>query len=187
MKHIIDEEVSLRLFTEDDNKEYYNLIIDSKSYLKKWVTWVDSVESEEDASESLKLRIEGLVESGGYPMFFAIIYKGKIAGTIGFNDIEKINGVGELGYWLGKDFQRKGIMSRAFKAVIDYGFKELGLNRIEAYIAAGNERSKALPKRFGFLEEGRIRQAEWLYDHYEDELVYGLLVEEWKGQFNAIK
>ncbi|WP_337019092.1 GNAT family protein [Oceanobacillus massiliensis] len=180
LKHIIDEEVSLRLFTEDDDEEFYNLLIDSKSHLKKWITWVDSVESKADADESLKLRIQGLAENCGYPMWFVIMYKGKIAGTIGFNDIEKTNGVGELGYWLGKDFQRKGIMSRAFKAVIDYGFLELGLNRIEAYIAAGNERSKALPKRFGFLEEGRIRQAEWLHDHYEDEIIYGLLAADWK-------
>lgn len=180
LKHIIDEEVSLRLFTEDDSKEFYNLLIDSKAHLKKWITWVDAVESKGDANESLKLRIEGLVESGGYPMWFAIMYKGKIAGTIGFNDIDKSNKVGELGYWLGKDFERKGIMSRAFEAVVDYGFKERELNRIEAYIAAGNERSKALPKRFGFLEEGRIRQAEWLYDHYEDEIVYGLLAADWK-------
>lgn len=175
------------MFTEDDREEFYNLIIDSKTHLKKWITWVDTVESKEDAGESLKLRIEGLVESGGYPMWFAIIYKGKVAGTIGFNDIDKTNRVGELGYWLGKDFQRKGIMSRAFKAVINYGFKELGLNRIEAYIAAGNERSKALPNRFGFLEEGRIGQGEWLYDHYEDEIVYGLLAEDWEKEFNTIK
>ncbi|WP_245799234.1 GNAT family N-acetyltransferase [Virgibacillus siamensis] len=180
LKHIIDEEVSLRMFTEDDLEEFYNLIFNSKIHLKKWVTWVDSVEKQEDAEESLKLRIEALLESGGYPMWFAVIYKGEIAGTIGFNDIDKTNRVGEeLGYWLGEKFQRKGIMLRAFKAVINYGFKDLGLNKIEAYIAAGNGRSKALPERFGFLEEGRIRQAEWLYDHYEDEIIYGLLAEEY--------
>lgn len=183
-EHIIDNEVSLRLFAEDDKEEFYNLLADSKDHLKKWITWVDSVKCIEDAEESLKLRIGGLVESGGYPMWFAIIYKEEIAGTIGFNDIDKVNGVGELGYWLGEKYQRQGIMSKAFKVIISYGFKELNLNRIEAYIAAGNERSRVLPKRFGFLEEGRIRQAEWLYDHYEDEIVYGLLSEDWKKEFN---
>jgi len=179
IEHIVDEEVSLRLFTNDDSEEFYNLVIDSKKHLEKWLTWVGSVESKEDTDESLKLRIESLVENSGYPMWFAIIYKGKISGTIGFNDIDKTNGVGELGYFLGESFQQKGIMSRAYKTIIDYGFKILSLNRIEAYIANGNERSKALPRRFGFLEEGKIRQAEWLYDHYEDEIVYGLLAEDY--------
>ncbi|WP_228409458.1 GNAT family N-acetyltransferase [Radiobacillus deserti] len=180
MRHIIDEEVSLRMFTEDDIEEFYNLLNNSKQHLKKWITWVDSVKNKEDAGKSIKLKIEGLVENGGYPTWFAIINEGKIAGTIGFNDIDKTNRVGELGYWLGKNFQQKGIMSRAFKAVIDYGFTELGLNRIEVYIAAGNRRSRALPERFGFLKEGIIRQAEWLYNHFEDEIIYGLLAEDWK-------
>lgn len=97
----------------------------------------------------------------------------------GFNDIDEDNNVGKMGYFLAEPFQQKGIMSRAYNAVIDYGFETLGLNRIEAYIADGNERSKALLRRFGFTEEGKIRQAEWLYDHYEDEIIYGLLAEEW--------
>lgn len=163
----------------DDSQEFYHLIIHSKEHLEKWLTWVNSVESIEDTDESLKLRIERLVENKGYPMWFAIIYKGKLAGAIGFNDMDEDNNVGEMGYFLGEPFQQKGVMSRAYKAVIDYGFETLGLNRIEAYIADGNERSKALPRRFGFTEEGKIRQAEWLYDHYEDEIIYGLLAEEW--------
>lgn len=179
-EHKIDNDVSLRMFTEDDAEEYYQLITNSKLHLKQWITWVESVESEEDTNESLKLRIEGLVRNGGYPTWFAIIYKGKMAGTIGFNEIDKFNGVGELGYWLGKDFQGKGVMSRAFKTIIDYGFKELSLNRIEVYIAAGNERSRALAEHFGFLEEGRIRQKEWLNDHYEDQIIYGILAKDWK-------
>lgn len=163
----------------NDSVEFYNLIINSKGCLEKWLTWVESVESKEDTDESLKLRIMRLVENKGYPTWFAIIYKEKLAGTIGFNDIDEDNNVGEMGYFLGESFQQKGVMSRAYKTVIDYGFKTLGLNRVEVYIADGNENSKALPKRFGFTEEGKIRQAEWLYDHYEDEIVYGLLAEEW--------
>lgn len=176
----IDNDVSLRMFTEDDAEEYYHLIVDSKQHLKQWITWVEAVESQNDTNESLKQRIEGLVENGGYPKWFAIIYKGRIAGTIGFNEVDKFNNVGELGYWLGRGFQGKGVISRAFKTVIDYGFKELSLNRIEVYIAAGNERSRAIPEKFGFIEEGRIRKTEWLNDHYEDQIIYGILAEEWK-------
>jgi ribosomal-protein-serine acetyltransferase len=40
-------------------------------------------------------------------------------------------------------------------------------------------KSRALPKRLGFTEEGIIREAEWLYDHYEDHVVYGLLKKEY--------
>ena len=180
ISHEIDQEVSLRLFTEDDEEEFYQLIMNSKEHLKPWITWIDSVNSQEDTNKSLALRIEVLAENGGYPMWFAIIYNGQMAGTIGFNEIDKVNRIGEIGYWLGKEFQGKGIMSKSFTAVLDYGFQLLKLNRIEAFIAAGNERSRALPEKFGFEEEGRVRQAEWLYDHYEDQIIYGLLAEDWK-------
>ena len=176
----IDEEISLRIFNEGDAKEFYNLTIHSKEHLRKWLGWLDQIESLEDITQYIRTRLKIMAEDGGYLKSFAIIYKGKIAGTIGFNAFNKGNKSGVVGYWIGENFQGKGIMSRALKAVIDYGFKELGLNRIEVCVATENEKSRALPERFGFTEEGILRQAEWLYDHYVDHIVYGLLREEWE-------
>src|SRR5699024_9450032 len=113
--------------------------------------------------------------TGGFPKSFAIIYKEEIVGTIGFSTIDYTNGIGMVGYWLGEEFQGKGIMTKAFDSLIEYGFEILRLNRIEVRVAVENEKSRALPERFGFREEGRIRQAEWLYDHYVDHILYGLL------------
>lgn len=180
----IDEEVSLRLFKEDDAEEFYKLTIESKPYLKEWLGWLDNIKSLEDSANNIKSRIKALVENGGYPKSFAIIYKGEIAGTIGFNDLNEINRTGVVGYWLGEKFQGKGIMTKAFRALIEYGFTELKLNRIEVSVAINNQKSRALPERFGFTKEGELRQAEWLYDHFVDHTIYGLLAEEWnrKGQ-----
>lgn len=178
--HMIDEEISLRLFNEDDAEEFYNLTISSKPYLKEWLGWLENIKSVEDSYSNIKSRLNGLVENGGYPKSFAIIYRGEIAGTIGFNDINKTNRIGVVGYWIGEQFQGKGIMSKAFKTIIDYGFNELNLNRIEVTVGVGNQKSRALPERFGFTKEGKIRQEEWLYDHFVDHIIYGLLAEEWK-------
>ncbi len=72
-------------------------------------------------------------------------------------------------------------MTRACKAIIDHTFKDLGLHRVEIRCAAENFKSQAIPERLGFAREGVIRQAEWLYDHFEDHVVYGLLAPEWPG------
>lgn len=173
--HKIDEEVSLRMFHEGDAEEFYHLIMNSKLYLKEWLGWLDYIKSVEDTRKNIKERLKDFVENGGYPKSFAIIYKGSIAGTIGFNEINKMNKTGTVGYWLGENFQRNGIMTKALQALIDYGFKELGLHKIEIRVATENKKSRALPERFGFVEEGKIKQAEWLYDHYVDHVVYGLL------------
>lgn len=177
--HKIDEDILLRMFNEDDAEEFFNLTMSSKEYLKEWLGWLDYTNKVEDTLENIKSRLKEFVENGGYPKSFAIIYKGKIAGTIGFNEISKANKIGTIGYWLGEAFQGRGIMTKALKAIIEYGFSELGLNRIEVCVAVGNKKSRALPERLGFTEEGTIRQAEWLYDHYVDHVIYGLLKEEW--------
>jgi ribosomal-protein-serine acetyltransferase len=176
--HKVDDEVSLRLFTKDDAAEFYNLTMSSKSYLKEWLGWLDYTKSVEDTEKNIQSRWKELIDNGGYPLSFAIIYNGKIAGTIGFNEIYRANKIGILGYWLGEEFQGKGIMSKAFKALMDYGFNDLKLNRIEVRVAVENTKSRALPERFGFKEEGYIRQAEWLYDHFVDHVLYGLLASE---------
>ena len=182
LSYKIDENISLRLFTENDANEFYHLTIESKEYLKEWLGLLDYTRDVEDTKRNIQSRIQELVNNGGYPQSFAIIYNGKIAGTIGFNEIQKANRVGVIGYWLGECFQNKGIMTKAFQALLIYGFQELHLNRIEVRVASENEKSKALPKKFGFLEEGKVRQAEWLYDHYVDHIIYGLLSSEWNKQ-----
>lgn len=71
-------------------------------------------------------------------------------------------------------------MTSVSKALTDYAFTELKLNKVEIRAAAENQKSRSIPERLGYKEEGTIRQAEWLYDHYVDHVVYGMLAEEWK-------
>ncbi|WP_110926377.1 GNAT family N-acetyltransferase [Bacillus massiliglaciei] len=177
--HKIDEDVSLRLFNEADAEEFYALTIRSKAYLKKWLGWLEHTKSAADTAQHIKAGLQEFAENGGHPKSFAILYQGKIAGTISFNTIDKVNRAGTIGYWLGEEFQGKGVMTKACKALIDYGFQELDLHRIEIRAAAENKKSRSIPERLGFTEEGRVREAEWLYDHYVDHIVYGLLESEW--------
>ena len=53
--------------------------------------------------------------------------------------------------------------------------RELQLNRIEIRAAIGNVKSQAIPEKLGFAKEGCVREAEWLYDHYVDHIIYGML------------
>ena len=60
--------------------------------------------------------------------------------------------------------------------------RRVHINRIELNAATENERSRAVAKRLGFLQEGILRDAEWLDDHYVDHAVYSLLKRDWVGQ-----
>jgi RimJ/RimL family protein N-acetyltransferase len=74
----------------------------------------------------------------------------------------------------------RGYMTAAVKALIDEGFQQLELNRIQARVATGNYPSQAVCDRLGLKKEGVLRQAEWLYDHYVDLTMNSILRSEWK-------
>lgn len=68
---------------------------------------------------------------------------------------------------------------RVLRTVISYGFKELGLNRIEATPLAKNSRSSNVLVKLGFTHEGTLRQRVFFRGFYEDLIYFGLLRNEW--------
>ena len=72
-------------------------------------------------------------------------------------------------------------MTQCCRALIEHAFTDLQLNRVVITCATGNHRSQAIPERLGFCREGTLRETEWLYDHYVDHFVYGLLRSEWRS------
>ena len=85
-----------------------------------------------------------------------------------------------LGYWIGEAYQGRGLVTASCRALITHAFDEARLNRVEIRCAVENRKSRAIPARLGFRQEGLLRDAEWLYDHFVDHVVYATLVKEWR-------
>lgn len=176
----IDEELSLKLVDIKDAKRVFELTDYSREYLREWLPWLDMTTSAEDTKGFIESCLKGYAENKSLTTF--ILYKGEIVGTASYNKLDWTNKIAYIGYWLGKDYQGYGIMTRVARALTDYAFNELGLNRVEITAAEGNKKSRSIPERLGFSNEGRIRQAEWLYDHYVDHIVYGMLAKDWNNK-----
>ena len=63
--------------------------------------------------------------------------------------------------------------------MIEYAFRDLNMNRIEIRCGTGNAKSRAIPERMGFKNEGVARGSEWLHDRFIDLVVYAMLADEW--------
>ena len=85
----------------------------------------------------------------------------------------------ELMIMIGGSNVGQGYGTLATKMIIDYGFREMGLNRIGLTVWAYNERALRTFLRSGFREEGRVRQAGFHDGSFHDKIVMGLLAEEY--------
>ena len=84
----------------------------------------------------------------------------------------------EIGYCIGKSWWHQGIMSEALKAVMDYLFDEVGMNRLEAKHDPRNPHSGGVMKKCGMKYEGTTRQSEWNNQGLCDVCHYSMLASE---------
>ncbi|WP_075618512.1 GNAT family N-acetyltransferase [Paenisporosarcina indica] len=175
--HKIDDELSLKLIELKDAERVFELTSNSRDYLREWLPWVDMTIENEDTVGFIKMCLRGFAENKS--LNAVILYKGDLVGVAGFNNLNWSNKTAYIGYWLGEEYQGNGIMTRVAKALTDYALTELSLNKVEIRAAVENKKSRSIPERLGFVNEGCIRQAEWLSDHYVDHVVYGMLADEW--------
>ncbi|MGE7603433.1 GNAT family N-acetyltransferase [Peribacillus sp. NPDC097675] len=178
--HKIDKEVSLKILESKDAKAIFKLTNHSRNYLREWLPWLDRTTKIEDTQAYIQHCLNGF--SGNTSMTTVILYKGEIAGIAGYNQLNWANKTAYIGYWLGEEFQGRGVMTKVAKALTEYAFNELQLNKVEIRVAVKNKKSRGIPERLGYVNEGCLRQAEWLYDHYVDHIVYGMLAAEWKQE-----
>ncbi len=109
------------------------------------------------------------------PTILAIDVNGKASGGIGVHvqsDIHIKNA--ELGYWLAEPFWGQGIMTKAVVHMVDYGFKNLDINRIFARPFGTNVASQKVLKNAGFILEGQFKGTIYKNGEYLDELIYAV-------------
>lgn len=156
------------------------LLVDAnRPYLRRWLPWLDMTKDIDEmiafVESALRQHTSGLGFQAG------VWCAGELAGVIGYHHLEWANRSTCAGYWLAEQYQGRGIMTKACKAIVEYAFDDWRLNRVEIRCAMENIKSRAIPERLGFKAEGVLHEAEWLYDHYVDHVVYGMLAKQWLG------
>ena len=173
----IDAEVALRTLRARDAPALYALIDGNRRHLREWLPFVDDAQ---DVTDTQRFILEAARLADEQKGMAAGIWDGEtLAGVIGLMEISARNRNAEIGYWLGVEHQGRGLVTRACCALITYAFDTVALHRVEIYCAPKNARSRAIPERLGFVIEGTLREAEWLYDHYVDNVLYAMLAPAW--------
>lgn len=169
----IDPELKLSLSIPQYAEELFELTHKNRDFLKQWLPWLNNVQAISDTKEFIKSQLLRFQKAEA--LHITIFYQDRIAGVVGYNQIDRINNIGHIGYWLGQEYNGKGIMTKSVRELIEIGHSYYSLHRFDIRCAVKNSRSRAIPERLGFKNEGIIRQAEKVYDNYFDHVVYGLL------------
>lgn len=104
-----------------------------------------------------------------------IFADGVLCGSVRVKQVDRANRSAAIGYYIGSSHQGRGLATLSVRAVLDWCFNELDMNRMELRCTSDNLPSQSVAKRLGFTWEGMLRQAELLNGVFVDHFVYGLL------------
>jgi len=166
---------NLRLFDEPDATELHSLIEVNRDELARWLPWAATQTLEDTRKYIEQARAQAVRDEA---LQLALVCDGRIAGAIGCVSIDWPNRSTGIGYWLAEEFQGRGTMSAAVRALAEHALRVWDLNRVEIRVATGNRRSRAIPERLGFREEGLLRQAQRIGDRVVDLAVYSMLADD---------
>jgi ribosomal-protein-serine acetyltransferase len=155
---LADEDICLKPVNSGDAEALFRLIDRDRAYLREWLPWVDHSRSVQDTLKFIELSQEKFERKEAFSV--CITHQNKIAGIIGFHYFDWSNRSTSIGYWLAQDFQGKGITTRSCALLVNYAFVELGLNRVEIRCAVKNKKSRAIPEKLNFRNEGTVRDGE---------------------------
>ncbi|MBD8389907.1 GNAT family N-acetyltransferase [Dysgonomonas sp. BGC7] len=170
----VSEEIVLNPLSVDDIFRIFNTLNEQREYMREWLPFVDTTHVVEDTADFVNHVLQTTDKQ------FTIFYQDKFVGLVGFKDTDWSNKKTEIGYWLSQHAQGKGIIIRSVKELIQYAFDEMDMNRIQIKVAEGNHKSRRIPEKIGFQNEGIERDGELLVDNiYTDIVVYSLLKREY--------
>ena len=173
---LLTDRLRLRPLHGGDAEALFAIFSDPK-VMRYWSTepWTSS----EQAHSMIALDEAGM--AAGEHLRLGLVRGGDAAllGTCSLFRIDRTCRRAEIGYALASAAWGQGYMHEGLRRLVDYGFNELGLNRIEADIDPRNGNSARSLERLGFVREGLLRERWIVGQEVSDSALYGLLRRDW--------
>lgn len=169
----VDDEINLYLVNEAFTERYVELVAEENSeYLSEWLAWPTFCRTQDDFKAFVRGSLHKYAD--GTCMNCAIEYRGEIVGNSGFSTINHNLKMVEIGYWIGRQYQGNGIVTRVCRYLINYAFTQLSMEKVQIAAAEGNSPSRAVCERLGMRLEGIITNREKVGDRVLNHAIYGI-------------
>jgi [ribosomal protein S5]-alanine N-acetyltransferase len=177
--------VTLRAPRPGDYMAWRNLRRDSRDFLKPYEPrWSEADLSHRVYSARLKRGREEVRAGTDYGFFVFLREDGReiLVGGLTLSNVRRraaqfVN----LGYWMGRDYAGRGLMTEAVGVVIPFVFDTLGLHRIHAAFIPDNAASRRVLEKNGFKEEGFAENYLQIDGKWADHVLFGLTRERYEA------
>lgn len=178
MVHLeVNDNLLLRSYTREDAAALFKAVEQNRAHLRPWLSWIDGTTRQEHSLAYIEMvntamERQEAVDAG-------IFLNGEIIGSVGMFHWNHQLRKGNIGYWIAKEYEGKGMLSACVNTFINFLFSQLDLNKIEIHFMPSNKRSCAIAEKFGAKIEGVLRDGYLINGKFEDLVIAGILKREW--------
>ena len=185
----INEDIKLSLSIPQYSEELFTLIDKNRSFLKQWLAWLDNVKDKSDTKKFLESQLLKFQQGRG--LHSTIFYQNRIAGVVGYNQIDRDNDIGYVGYWLAEDYNGRGIIAEDKLLMVMKLDKVVPFGRsLDEYMKMFSLSSEDLQKRILGVGDGpasfNAEGTKQAYDITSIDPVYQFNGDEIKQRFDAV-
>jgi RimJ/RimL family protein N-acetyltransferase len=175
MQPLIAHGLCLRPFEASDAEAFAQAVLESTGTMARWMPWCHPNYTAEEAREWFAAAAQAIADQSAVEVG---IFSGdgtEPLGGVGLNQFNRLHNYCNLGFWVRESRQRQGIATRAAQLLAEFGFKELGLTRIEIVIAEGNAASNGVARKLGAHFECAARNRLVLHGTPVNASIYSLI------------
>lgn len=165
--------VTLRRLRPADAPRLHAAAMASVAEVHPWMEWCRPDLTETEIESYLQLQ-QGKWDRGEeYQFGFQV--EGELSGAGGINRIEPTHGFANLGYWVRSEATGRGIATAATLLLAQFGFEDIGLNRVEIIVDVDNAASRRVAEKAGATAEGILRSRLYQHGRTHDAVCYSLI------------
>jgi len=177
------ERVIIRPYRESDAQDVFEAVGESRDHLRPWLPFADEHQTVEETRDWIIHQVAAWLLREDMTLGMWEATTNRYLGGTGFHPRDWDIGYFEIGYWIRASSEGRGYVTEAVRLLTDFVFHTLKANRLEIRCDELNVRSAAIPRRLGFVEEGRLRNLLSAHDgRLRTMIIFSLIPGEWQKE-----
>jgi len=167
--------VKIRRYCADDIPSLFEAARESTKEMLAWLSWCHPNYTVEESRSFVLSSKTAWNEKTRFAFAGLDVSSGLFLGGVGLNQINRNHNFANLGYWVRSSQTGRGVATAATLLAAEFGFEDLGLNRIEILTATGNAASGRVAEKAGAKREVILRNRLLLHNSPHDAVIYSLI------------